>query len=86
MAPQETELVASEPALCVVTDPMKSVTKLGRATNPPPAAVPPPTGGGSLSDMDVTLKRKYQATLDVHSQMIQTMTDTQQMIMRELQR
>ena len=86
MAPQETELVTAEPALCVVTDPMKSVTKLGRAANPPPPAVAPPTGGGSLSEMDATLKRKYRDTLEVHSQMIQSMTEQQQLIMRELQR
>ena len=35
VAPQEPEICNAEPALLVVTDPMKSVTKLGRTSGPP---------------------------------------------------
>ena len=52
----------AEPALCVVSDPMKSVTKLGRASAPPlPPLLPPLPGfGGEMNGGDVLcLKRKY---------------------------
>lgn len=85
VAPQEYELVHSEPALCVVTDPMKSVTKLGRTSATP--ATPLPTsgsGGEGMGGVSESLKRKHRDTLDVHAQMLQTMVDTQQLIMHEL--
>lgn len=87
VAPQEVELVQSEPALCVVTDPMKSVTKLGRASNGPAPPLPSPGMSGDAfgGGMDPTLKRKYRDTLEVHAQMMQTMADTQQLILHELQ-
>merc|ERR1711865_436143 len=42
VAPQDLEMQLSESNLRVVTDPMKSVTKLGRNTNPNPPPLPLP--------------------------------------------
>ena len=73
-----------EPGLCVVTDPMKSVTKLGRASN---AAAAPPTpngmeeGGGGGEG----LKRKYREALEEQASQLQTLAATQAEILRELQ-
>uniref|UniRef100_A0A7S2CH94 Uncharacterized protein n=1 Tax=Haptolina brevifila TaxID=156173 RepID=A0A7S2CH94_9EUKA len=85
VAPQDVELHLNEPNLCVVTDPMKSVTKLGRAaggplpqpTIPPPSDIPQaPTDG---------LKRKHRETLEEHAAQLQSLSDTQDHIMQELQ-
>lgn len=80
VAPQDLAVARTEPLLSVVTDPMKSVTKLGRAANPAMPPLPPPadTNGGD------GLKRKYRETLEVHAQQIQHLQDTQQMILQEL--
>jgi len=86
VAPQDHDLLGTEPQLCVVTDPMKSVTKLGRATAPPLPPLPAPTAGLDLSGVvDPALKRKYRETLESHQQQMQTLSETQQIIMQELQ-
>jgi len=85
VAPQDMEMLQLEPALCVVSDPMKSVTKLGRVAAPPLPLPSPMPGLGELGGDLSSLKRKYRDTLDVHSRQIQNMVDTQQMIMHELQ-
>ena len=45
VAPQQTHSLQVEPLLCVVTDPMKSVTKLGRAITTPPTPSPGSAAG-----------------------------------------
>jgi len=80
VSPQEPELQALEPQLYVVTDPMKSVTKLGRASATP-APLPPPVE--SVNGVE-TLKRKYRETLELHALQIQQMQNTQQLILQEL--
>jgi len=58
VSPQDLDVVQLEPLLCVVTDPMKSVTKLGRAS----AAAAPPMLPPPLVDHAAgyeTLKRKF---------------------------
>ncbi|KAL1528953.1 hypothetical protein AB1Y20_010275 [Prymnesium parvum] len=82
VTPQAMELLRREPMLCVVTDPMKSVTKLGRA-NPTPQLLPP-AGGDSLAGVPDHLKRKYREALEEHSNMLGNICETQQMILREL--
>ena len=42
VSPQDLDVVQLEPLLCVVTDPMKSVTKLGRASAAAAPPMPPP--------------------------------------------
>mmetsp|Transcript_73137 Transcript_73137/g.122115 ORF Transcript_73137/g.122115 Transcript_73137/m.122115 type:complete len:288 (-) Transcript_73137:464-1327(-) len=80
VAPQEEELQRSEPQLCVVTDPMKSVTKLGRSSNPTMPSVAAPLELNGVEG----LKRKYREVLDVQAQQIQHLQNTQQLILREL--
>ena len=60
VAPQDPDVTQREPLLCVVTDPMKSVTKLGRAStaSSTPLAPPPPMDPTSGYE---TLKRKCAA-------------------------
>ena len=74
-----------EPQRVVVTDPMKSVTKLGRASGAANGAAPlPPTpdaDGGAASE---SLKRKYRETLELHSAQIAQMQETQQLILQEI--
>ena len=62
VAPQDVELQLGEVNLCVVTDPMKSVTKLGRASGnamPPPLPILPNDSGGDAAAQ--MLKRKCVA-------------------------
>jgi len=83
VSPQDLDVVQLEPLLCVVTDPMKSVTKLGRAS----AAAAPPMLPPPLVDHAAgyeTLKRKYRDTLEMHAQQITQMQETQQLILQEL--
>ena len=48
--------------------------------------LPPPTAGLDLSGVvDPALKRKYRETLESHQQQMQTLSETQQIIMQELQ-
>lgn len=82
--PQEEELQRIEPLLSVVTDPMKSVTKLGRASNPPTMPMPPPPPTDAAAAVE-SLKRKYKDALDAHSQQIQQLQETQKVILHELQ-
>lgn len=83
--PQEMHARQLEPQLVVVTDPMKSVTKLGRASGAANGAAPlPPTpdaDGGAASE---SLKRKYRETLELHSAQIAQMQETQQLILQEI--
>lgn len=88
VAPQDLDMLHAEPGLCVMTDPMKSVTKLGRANAMASLpSMPPPALGVSdfLAGVSDSQKRKYKETLDTHSQMMQSLADTQDMIQRELQ-
>ena len=82
---QEMHARQLEPQLVVVTDPMKSVTKLGRASGAANGAAPlPPTpdaDGGAASE---SLKRKYRETLELHSAQIAQMQETQQLILQEI--
>ena len=74
----------ARPQLVVVTDPMKSVTKLGRASGAANGAAPlPPTpdADGAASE---SLKRKYRETLELHSAQIAQMQETQQLILQEI--
>ena len=85
VAPQDVEVQLSEAGLCVVTDPMKSVTKLGRASHAAPATGPPPAGDeGTGAGMD-SLKRKYREALEEQAVQLQTLAQTQSDILRELQ-
>lgn len=87
VAPQDYELERSEPLLTCVTDPMKSVTKLGRygrassSSSAPDAPAPTPP---SASDLN-SLKRKYREALETHGQQIEQLQATQQTILTELQ-
>ncbi|KOO30578.1 hypothetical protein Ctob_010497 [Chrysochromulina tobinii] len=87
VAPQDVELQLNEGGLCIVTDPMKSVTKLGRATGsalmPPPP--PPPLNDPSDYRQNDALKRKYADILESQAEQLRTLTETQQHIQRELQ-
>jgi len=88
VAPQDVEVQMREPGLCVVTDPMKSVTKLGRAAPNTSQMLPPPLplpNDPTDYRRDDTLKRKYQDALESHAQQLQTLGETQAHIMRELQ-
>eukprot|EP00322_Chrysochromulina_rotalis_P014691 CAMPEP_0115849554 /NCGR_PEP_ID=MMETSP0287-20121206/11510_1 /TAXON_ID=412157 /ORGANISM="Chrysochromulina rotalis, Strain UIO044" /LENGTH=414 /DNA_ID=CAMNT_0003303527 /DNA_START=30 /DNA_END=1275 /DNA_ORIENTATION=+ len=90
VAPQDVETQMSETCLCIVTDPMKSVTKLGRATGGPaggaiPPLVPMPSDTAADVRQSEGLKRKYQETLESHAAQLQTLTETQSAIIRELQ-
>jgi len=83
VAPQDVELHLNEPNLCVVTDPMKSVTKLGRAAAgslpPQPSVAPEPS---PVSD---GLKRKHRETLEEHAAQLQVLSETQDHIKKELE-
>ena len=88
VAPQDVELQLNEGGLCIVTDPMKSVTKLGRATGS--ALMPPPPPPPLLNDpsdyrQNDALKRKYADILESQAEQLRTLTETQQHIQRELQ-
>lgn len=88
VAPQDVELQLNEGGLCIVTDPMKSVTKLGRATGS--ALMPPPPPPPLLNDpsdyrQNDALKRKYAEILESQAEQLRTLTETQQHIQRELQ-
>jgi hypothetical protein len=84
--PQDAEVALQEPHLIVVTQPMKSVTKLGRATpgsaqsGPAPAALGEANGGAHPDSM----KRKYRDVLEEHAAQLRAITDTQATIMGEL--
>lgn len=86
VAPQDVEMQLSESGLCIVTDPMKSVTKLGRASgnSMPPPPVPMPADPTDYRQSE-TLKRKYQDMLESHAAQLQSLSETQSHIMRELQ-
>lgn len=79
VSPQNEAIARSEPQLVVVTDPMKSVTKLGRTSN----AVPMPTPVEMANGFD-GLKRKYRETLEAHAQQIATLYESQQEVLTEL--
>lgn len=84
ISPQESELVLNERGLEVVTEPMKSVTKLGRATAsslPPPC---PPNPADGASALDPALKRKYRDTLEEHASQMRSLYATQAAILQEL--
>jgi hypothetical protein len=95
VAPQELELQLSETNLCVVTDPMKSVTKLGRNSQAQGAAAggagvaPPPSlpmpGAEAQSAMADGMKRKYRETIEDHAQQLQSLQDMQEHILAEVQ-
>ncbi|KAL3907098.1 MAG: hypothetical protein SGPRY_010300 [Prymnesium sp.] len=86
VAPQEMERLQSEPALCVVTDPMKSVTKLGRSAATPAPQLLPSGGGDLLAGAPESVKRKCREILESHSQALQNISETQHVIRSELQR
>ena len=77
------DVTAVEPLLCVVTDPMKSVTKLGRASTASNGPAMPPTPLEQANGYE-SLKRKYRETLEVHAQQISQMRETQTLILQEL--
>lgn len=83
VSPQDLDVVQLEPLLCVVTDPMKSVTKLGRASAAAAPLMPPPPPLDPAAGYE-TLKRKYRDTLEMHAQQIGQMQETQQLILQEL--
>lgn len=83
VAPQDPELHSHEPQLIVVTDPMKSVTKLGRASVSSVPPIPTPVESQAASGPE-SLKRKYRENLDYHSQQIRELQETQQMIKQQL--
>jgi hypothetical protein len=87
VAPQDVELQLNEGGLCIVTDPMKSVTKLGRATGSALMPPPPPLPLNDPSDyrQNDALKRKYADILESQAEQLRTLTETQQHIQRELQ-
>lgn len=93
VSPQDLELQLSEVNLCVVTDPMKSVTKLGRNSQAQGAAsggaAPPPSlpmpGSEAQSAMADGLKRKYRETIEDHAQQLQSIQDMQEHILAEVQ-
>ena len=89
VAPQDVEMQLSEPNLQVVTDPMKSVTKLGRTSNAGASAngglpMPPPMPAEAQAAVD-GLKRKYREALEEQSMQLQSLAQTQGEILRELQ-
>jgi len=84
VAPQDLELQLSEVNLCVVTDPMKSVTKLGRNTNPNPPPPPLPLPAEAATAVE-GLKRKYKETIEDHAQQLQSLQDMQEHILSEVQ-
>lgn len=80
VSPQNEGTARAEPLLVVVTDPMKSVTKLGRVSH----AMPPmPTPIEMANGFD-GLKRKYKETLEAHAQQISALYESQQEILTEL--
>lgn len=81
VGPQDADMLRVDPQLCVVTDPMKSVTKLGRVAPPPTSLSMPPLEGVNGVE---GLKRKYRESLEVQAQQIQHLQDTQEMILGEL--
>ena len=81
VAPQDVEVQLAEAALCVVTDPMKSVTKLGRATT---ATTGPPPGDEAGPGVE-GLKRKYREALEEQASQLQSLATTQGDILHELQ-
>jgi len=84
VAPQDVEMQLSETNLCVVTDPMKSVTKLGRASHASSGpSLPLPMDAASAASVE-SLKRKYRDTLEDHAQQLQSIADTQAAIMQEM--
>ena len=94
VAPQDAEVELAEMGLRVVTDPMKSVTKLGRASanqqpngNGLPLMPPPLTNGGGYGNGhgEEGLKRKYGALIEEQAMQLQTLQATQTEILRELQ-
>lgn len=84
VTPQEVELLQREPALCVVTDPMKSVTKLGRTGATAPAHVQSNASADSISGYSEASKRKHKEMLESHAQMMQKIADMQQRIVHEM--
>ena len=91
VAPQDVDLQLSESHLTVVTDPMKSVTKLGRASASAAAAAAaampspiPPVLSADNGASD-SLKRKYREILEEHASQLQTLTEAQGAILEELQ-
>ena len=74
----------SEVNLCVVTDPMKSVTKLGRNSNPNPPPPPLPLPAEAATAVE-GLKRKYRETIEDHAQQLQSLQDMQEHILSEVQ-
>lgn len=80
------ERLQSEPELCVVTDPMKSVTKLGRSAATPAPQLLPSGGGDLLAGAPESVKRKCREILESHSQALQNISETQHVIRNELQR
>lgn len=82
VSPTSSDLLSSEPSLCVVTDPMKSVTKLGRASAPPLPLLPNPSADNNLAAD--ALKRRYRDSLDAHTQFIDHLMGSQQSILAEL--
>lgn len=79
VSPQDERTARLERQLVVVTDPMKSVTKLGRASNPVPLPTPVEMGNGFDG-----LKRKYRETLEAQAQQITALHESQQEILTEL--
>lgn len=87
VAPQEVEVQLGEPNLCVVTDPMKSVTKLGRSSASSTIPTPMPAPGGDVpanGEPSDGLKRKYGELLAEHSSQLSALEQSQAHIMSEL--
>jgi len=90
VAPQDADVQFTEAGLCVVTDPMKSVTKLGRAsaaaaTPAPPLPMPPGTPADGLNGASAEgLKRKYRDALQEQAVQLQSVVATQTEILHEL--
>jgi len=83
VAPQDVHFLRSEPSLNVVTDPMKSVTKLGRTMPAPP---PPPPAAAEVNQVAVdAIRRKFHDTLEVHAQQISQIMETQHLLLQELE-
>ena len=76
----------TEPGLCVVTDPMKSVTKLGRSANAAPLPpLPMSAEEGPSGPVMEGMKRKYREALEEQSTQLQQLQQTQADILLELQ-
>uniref|UniRef100_A0A7S4B0T9 Uncharacterized protein n=1 Tax=Chrysotila carterae TaxID=13221 RepID=A0A7S4B0T9_CHRCT len=87
VTPQDEEVARAEPQLTVVTNPMKSVTKLGRASVAGNGSAPQLSQIAPSAEPNGAepLKRKYRDLLEQQSAQIAALQNAQQTILRELQ-